>query len=430
MKTLKQGSVVGRRASGPTTRPRVLAAQLGSRRDYLLPRALQRLGCLEVFHTDFVAPGGLAGRSLRMLGPTGAALARRRVPGVPAGRVVGHNGTMGLRLMVARARRLPETRRWMELGAAFGRQVVADGFRRANVALTFTSTAEEIFTAARLRGLATVLDHATAPLAAENALVRAAWSRCPAWFEAPAQDADEQEYSERQRREWALSDLILCNSRFLLEMIVAEGGPGERCRVLPLVVPPSPRQVAPRRRARRGLVALFVGDDGLRKGLPDFLEACGLAGIDRRRALVAGSVRLTPEGRRAVGARATLLGRVAKARLLALMARCDVLVLPSVSDTFGMAVVEAMATGCIPIVSQNTGACEVIEEGVTGFVTRVHAPGAIAARLALLADDPARREAMADACRQAAGRDGTRAYARGLGAALQAALVAVEGRAL
>ncbi|OGI02521.1 MAG: hypothetical protein A2Y25_07035 [Candidatus Melainabacteria bacterium GWF2_37_15] len=45
----------------------------------------------------------------------------------------------------------------------------------------------------------------------------------------------------------------------------------------------------------------------------------------------------------------------------------DCLVVPSIEDTFNLAVLESMACGRPVIISNNAGACEIIKEGINGF---------------------------------------------------------------
>ena len=45
-------------------------------------------------------------------------------------------------------------------------------------------------------------------------------------------------------------------------------------------------------------------------------------------------------------------------------------VLPSYVESFGMVLIEAMASGCPVIVSDAGGIIDIIEEGVTGFIFR------------------------------------------------------------
>jgi glycosyltransferase involved in cell wall biosynthesis len=47
---------------------------------------------------------------------------------------------------------------------------------------------------------------------------------------------------------------------------------------------------------------------------------------------------------------------------------CDVFVLPSVDDGFGMALLEAMANGCACITTTNTGASELLTDGQDALI--------------------------------------------------------------
>jgi glycosyltransferase involved in cell wall biosynthesis len=70
------------------------------------------------------------------------------------------------------------------------------------------------------------------------------------------------------------------------------------------------------------------------------------------------------------------------------MSRSHALVLPSIEDGFGLVLSEAMACGCPPIASNNTGAEDLFTDGVEGFLVPIRDPAAITARLQQLADSP------------------------------------------
>jgi len=406
--------------------PRVFVAQIGARRRYLVPVALHERGLLERFCTDVYVRGGATARALSAIGAR--ALAGRRAPSLPPDRVVAFTASSMLSRARRRStdRRLPQAAIWMRDAKAFGAHAVRAGFAEANVAFTYTSTALEIFEAARARGLATVLDHATAPLVPENDLVEAAWQRWSDWFPRPVRDGAERDYFDRQRAEWSLADTIVCNSAFLRRTIASAGGPDERCVVVPLGIDLRAVPEAPRRAGGR-LKAVFAGDDGLRKGLPDFAEACRLAGVGRADAVVAGAIALTAEGRRRAERAATLAGRLDRGEMDRLLAEADVLVLPTVSDTFGMAALEAMAAGCIPIVTANAGAADTIVDGESGFVVPVHAPERVAEILEQLGRDGALRAAMSEAARRRARDFDVSRYGERLEAALRTTLERKRG---
>ena len=77
----------------------------------------------------------------------------------------------------------------------------------------------------------------------------------------------------------------------------------------------------------------------------------------------------------------------------------SVLVLPSLADGFGFVVAEAMACGVPAIVTEKTGAADLIEDGVSGYIIPAGDSSAIAERLEYLKRYPKRLESMGSAAR-------------------------------
>jgi glycosyltransferase involved in cell wall biosynthesis len=73
---------------------------------------------------------------------------------------------------------------------------------------------------------------------------------------------------------------------------------------------------------------------------------------------------------------------------------CSVYIQPSVTEGFGIEVLEAMAHGRPVIVSDGAGAADVVTDGVDGFVVPKRDPDAIADRILLLKNDPTRLDTM------------------------------------
>ncbi len=84
-----------------------------------------------------------------------------------------------------------------------------------------------------------------------------------------------------------------------------------------------------------------------------------------------------------LGASITWHGRLEQTRLPALYRRAGVTVLPSLteSESFGMALVEAMATGCPVVGSAVGGVPYVVRDGVDGVLVRPGDPAALAGAL-------------------------------------------------
>jgi glycosyltransferase involved in cell wall biosynthesis len=80
----------------------------------------------------------------------------------------------------------------------------------------------------------------------------------------------------------------------------------------------------------------------------------------------------------------------------------DVLVHPSVTEAFGVAVAEAQAMGLPVVCSDAGGLPENVQDGVTGFVVSRRDPGAVAYAIDRLVDDPSLRQRMGWAARERA----------------------------
>jgi glycosyltransferase involved in cell wall biosynthesis len=76
------------------------------------------------------------------------------------------------------------------------------------------------------------------------------------------------------------------------------------------------------------------------------------------------------------------------------MSRNDVLVLPSLTEAFGLVITEALSCGLPVIVTPNSGGPEVISHGENGFIVPIRSSESIAEKLDLLHRDRDRLSAM------------------------------------
>jgi hypothetical protein len=105
-----------------------------------------------------------------------------------------------------------------------------------------------------------------------------------------------------------------------------------------------------------------------------------------------------------LGATVELLGVRQAAEVRELLAWADVLVHPSLTEAFGVAVIEAQAMGLPVVCSDAGGLPENVEHEVTGFVVARRDAVTMADRLAELAGDPVLRRRMGRAARRRAER--------------------------
>jgi L-malate glycosyltransferase len=85
------------------------------------------------------------------------------------------------------------------------------------------------------------------------------------------------------------------------------------------------------------------------------------------------------------------------------LSRADIFVLPSRSEGFSNAIVEAMAAA-LPVVATDVGGnAEAVQQGVTGYIVPPEDPAALSIAIARLASDPELARNMGMAARQLAG---------------------------
>lgn len=106
----------------------------------------------------------------------------------------------------------------------------------------------------------------------------------------------------------------------------------------------------------------------------------------------------------------------------AVMAALDLLLLPSWGEPFGTVVVEAMAVGTVPLVSDDGGAAEFVEDGVNGRTLPSSRPELWGRAAAELLDDRPRLAGMGRRAIETAARFSTAAYVSGCLSAYESAL--------
>jgi glycosyltransferase involved in cell wall biosynthesis len=197
-----------------------------------------------------------------------------------------------------------------------------------------------------------------------------------------------------------------------LEPVIA---PPAELRRLPPFLDPAPFQAARLDRARhRALIAQHFGLD---TGLPWLLAVAMMrddAKLQSYRLLaqalleVEGGWQLVIAGdgpaRAAVevafaplGPRVRLVGAIEENELPAIYAACDLYVWPAVREAYGLAMLEAQASGLPVVAGAEGGVAEVLQDGVTGVLIPRRDRRLLATAVAHILDAPAQRAHMANA---------------------------------
>ena len=171
-------------------------------------------------------------------------------------------------------------------------------------------------------------------------------------------------------------------------------------------------QLSRERAEARPLRVLFAGSMTQRKGLADLFAAIEMLGRADVELVVLGAPVAPPEFYRAQGVPFRYEAPRPHARVLELMASCDVLALPSIVEGRALVQQEALACGLPLLVTPNAGGQDLIVEGETGWLVPIRAPEILAQRIGWLADNRAVLPAMHAAARRKAGEYSWENYAR------------------
>jgi glycosyltransferase involved in cell wall biosynthesis len=197
------------------------------------------------------------------------------------------------------------------------------------------------------------------------------------------------------------ADRIICCSRFMAREVARLFAiPEEKVTVIENGVVPENIAAAKLSGADRMNYArddeellFFVGRLVKEKGLEVLLAALAkVFPVRNVRAVIAGKGPMFAELERqargyGIRERINFAGFMADDERNRLLATADLVVLPSLYEPFGIAVLEAMAAGATVVVSDVGGMSEVVRHGIDGWKVPAGDPAALAAAILMLLDD-------------------------------------------
>jgi glycosyltransferase involved in cell wall biosynthesis len=332
----------------------VIVAYSGVHQAYQIALAAQEIEQLERFYCSlFDAPGTWGDRISHMFGAD--VMLNRRQPEIPVSKVVEYPWPF-LKYQIGTRLKLRAPHTWTQASKEFDHWV-AHHLRGcdSHIFVGVETCACESLKVAKGRGMVTVLDCPGAhPTFVESILCAAAED-----LElSPPGPIDPPDVAARKREEFRIADFLLVLSDVERRSYLEAGIADSRLVQIPLWAEPElwfPLPYKPRLEVHRPLQALYVGGIRLQKGVPYLLQAVQQCSSE---------VQLTLVGQNSGDVELHLrlyedcyehIQPQSKTRLREIYQNSDVLILPSLCDTFGFVAMEAMACGIPVIVSENCG---------------------------------------------------------------------------
>lgn len=197
---------------------------------------------------------------------------------------------------------------------------------------------------------------------------------------------DESYVVERELLEYQLADYIIVPSNFARQTFLDEGVPAEKVRAFWLGVDSSAFRPLDESRVSP-LRVVYFGNISVRKGIVYLLEATKDFPRNEIEVHLIGHVE--PSFRPILRRYSHFIHHppAQRAQLSALVRQMDVFVMPTFEEGFSQSLIQAMASGLIPLATDRAGSSELIENGRNGFLIPVADSESITRHLIRLSKD-------------------------------------------
>lgn len=382
---------------------RFIVIQMGARMHYAIPAILAQAGILEKFYTDICGntgfpkvldsflPKSLYPKAVQRL------LGRRLPTEIPSSSVTTCASTAIANGVIGKL-----NKNWfafplgIETEERVKQKLLKDQFLNANALYTNLVNSDiDLVKKAKDNGILVVHEAILNPDV--GYIMREERERYPGIEKQESLESVEKGV-RRDFEKWLLSDLILVPSNFVLERVVKLGGKAEKIDIVPYGIDANwfYHQPIP----KKGKI-LFVGSVGLRKGNHYLAEATNILkkrGVKCEVRVVGPYNQETIQQPEFQGP--TYIGQVPRSEVIKEFLEADIFVMPTLSDSFALVHLEAMACGVPVITTPNCGS--VVRDREEGFIVPIRDAPTLADRMEQLLTDDNLRNQMSQKARERA----------------------------
>jgi len=191
---------------------------------------------------------------------------------------------------------------------------------------------------------------------------------------------------ERQLKEAAIADYLLCPSKHVVQSFVANGVSEKKCIVIPYGV--NRGIFKPQWLDKSEFTVICVGTVGVRKGYLYLFKALELLQIKIKCIIIGKIEDQFLSHFNSYKHLFTHYDHIPHHELVNYYNKASLFVFPSLDEGMALVQLEAMACGLPIICTTNSGGDSVVEDGVEGFVIPIRNPEVLADRIKILHDNP------------------------------------------
>ena len=194
--------------------------------------------------------------------------------------------------------------------------------------------------------------------------------------------------NEKLMRNISSADHIIVSSNFAFQSLVANNVTSERIHVIPYGIENNNQNHHAVYKANERLNLLFVGSVSCEKGVYYLLEAVKRFPPEKVFLTVVGKKYISDALLKRFLKNVKFVGDVPSARMPEFYRSSHVLVVPTLFDSFGRVITEALSFGLPVITTSSAGAADYIVEGENGFVIPPSNIDAIMEKISFFLDNP------------------------------------------